>query len=221
MNIERFKWPVIVAAGLHGALLLSFPPEPRVTRTPPPHRPDRGPETPVIEPIALPPDEPASGGDGGPVSPLPSIPDVAALEVPADAITMPPVDRAMPEKPVTTLTIPPGVGGPVGEGPLNIGAPRMPGVDALDRVPRVMTQNAPRYPHELRRTSISGSAIVEFVVGTDGHVISAEAVRWTHREFAGAAVEAVLRWKFEPGTIQGRKVRFRMAIPIEFNATEG
>ncbi len=220
MNFERFKWPVIVAAGLHGALLLSFPHEPRVVRPPAPHRPDPGPDMPVIEPIAMPDDEPASGGDGGPVSSLPSLPDVSTLVAPPDAITMPPVDRAVPEKTVTTLTIPPGIGGPSGDGPLKIGAPRMPGVETLDRVPRAMAQNAPRYPHELRRDAISGSALVEFVVGTDGHVLSAEAVKWTNREFATAAVDAVLRWKFEPGTIDGRKVRFRMAIPIQFSASE-
>jgi hypothetical protein len=30
----------------------------------------------------------------------------------------------------------------------------------------------------------------------------------------------VLRWRFEPGTIGGRRVSFRMAVPIEFNATQ-
>ena len=71
----------------------------------------------------------------------------------------------------------------------------------------------------MQRSGTEGSGTVEFVVGTDGHVISAEAVNSTHRDFATAAVDAVLRWKFEPGTINGRKVRFRMVVPVQFNWT--
>jgi len=115
--------------------------------------------------------------------------------------------------------IPTNIGGPGGDGPERMGPPRMPRVFDLDRVPRAMAQPAPRYPHELQKAAIEGSATIEFVVGIDGHVMSAEVVHSTHREFAAAAIEAVLRWKFEPGTIDGRKVRFRMAIPIQFNAT--
>ena len=55
---------------------------------------------------------------------------------------------------------------------------------------------------------------------TSGRVVSAEAVRWTHRNFVDSAVRAVLLWRFEPGTIDGRKVSFRMAIPIEFVAVQ-
>jgi TonB family protein len=165
-------------------------------------------------------EDPPSGGDGGPVSQLPVSEEVPVLEVPRDAITMPSVDRTVPDKPITDLTkIPTGIGGPEGEGPDRMGPPRMPRVVDLDRVPRAMAQPAPRYPHELQKSAIEGSATIEFVVGIDGRVISAEAVHSTHREFATAAVEAVLRWKFEPGTINGRKVRFRMAIPIQFNST--
>jgi len=47
MNTERFLWPVIIAAGLHGALLLSFsddvavarPPKTKDTKWEPPHVP--------------------------------------------------------------------------------------------------------------------------------------------------------------------------------------
>jgi TonB family protein len=60
---------------------------------------------------------------------------------------------------------------------------------------------------------------VEFVVDTAGRVVSAEALRWTHRDFVDPTVQAVLRWRFEPGTIKGRKVNFRMTIPVEFVAT--
>ena len=83
-----------------------------------------------------------------------------------------------------------------------------------------MVQRAPGYPEMLRRDGVDGSVTVEFVVGTDGRVLQAEAVKWSHREFVEPAVRAVREWRFEPGTQGGRKVRFRMAVPIEFNAGE-
>jgi protein TonB len=108
----------------------------------------------------------------------------------------------------------PNIGGPGGPGG-PIGVPRA--ID-LDRAPRTIAQPSPDYPYALKHDGVDGSVTVEFIVGTDGRVISAEAVKWTRREFVDSAVKAVLRWRFEPGTMNGRKVRFRMAVPIEFNS---
>lgn len=81
-----------------------------------------------------------------------------------------------------------------------------------------MSQPAPTYPYAMRTAGITGSVVVEFVVNMAGEVITADAVKWTHRDFVDPAVRAVMHWRFEPGTVQGKKVRFRMAVPIEFNA---
>ena len=219
MNIERYKWPVIVAASLHGALLLCTPNTPPIIRVPP-VKADPGLTPPPIEQIEMrAPEETSAGEASGGGNPLPGLPDEPVLADLHDVFTVPTVDRSAPDKPVTDLKfLPTGPVGP-GIGPGKIGPPGISAVTNLDRVPRAMAQPAPRYPDELRRASVEGSATVEFIVGIDGHVMSAEAVKWTHREFASAAVDAVLHWKFEPGTIDGRKVRFRMAIPIQFNAT--
>jgi protein TonB len=82
-----------------------------------------------------------------------------------------------------------------------------------------MARPSPVYPANMRRDGITGDVTIEFVVGTDGSVLTAEAVRWSRREFVDPALTAVRKWRFEPGTVNGRKVRFRMAIPIEFYAT--
>jgi protein TonB len=103
-------------------------------------------------------------------------------------------------------------------GPGDLGNAGIIGVTNLDRAPRAMVQPSPDYPTSLRHDGIGGTVTVEFVVDTGGRVMSAEAVKWTRREFVEPAVRAVLRWRFEPGTLDGRKVRFRMAVPIEFNA---
>jgi len=74
----------------------------------------------------------------------------------------------------------------------------------------------PDYPFELRRDGITGEAIVEFIVNKEGKVSSAHVVRTTHPGFVAPAVEAVLNWKFKPGTKNGRKVATRMQVPIVF-----
>lgn len=221
MNTQRFGIPVIIAAGLHGTLfLISKEPETIVDIAPPvkiievplksepPERIEMQPETPAD----------SSAPSGGPVKALPETPEVV-IPLRGDEPFLVPISthRPTPET-ITDLKeyrgLPPGTDIGIGEW----GAPSIPDVHKLDRVPRAMVQNSPTYPDALRRDGIDGSVIVEFVVGTDGNVLKAEAVKWTRREFVEPAVRAVLRWRFEPGTQGGRKVSFRMAVPIEFNA---
>lgn len=222
MNTQRFGWPVIIAASLHGALFL-ISSEPRVTDIDPPRtKPTEIRIVPEDERITM---RPEDGGDpdsaaGGPVTPLPSIPDVPEPLRGDEAFTVPVTPYQPSIVPVKTLDGVIGLPSETGIGIGPVGRPALPGVDKLDRRPRAMVQPAPAYPDDMRRASIDGSVTVEFVVDTEGRVLRAEAVKWTHREFVDPAVRAVLRWRFEPGTQNGRKVSFRMAVPIEFSATE-
>ncbi len=221
MNTHRFGIPVIIAAALHGALfLVSKEPEIIVDIASPvkiteitlkPESPER---------IEMQPDSPAesSAPAGGPVKALPETPEVVT-PLRGDETFLVPISthRPTPET-ITDLKdyrgLPPGTDTGIGVW----GVPSVPDVHKLDRVPRAVVQNSPTYPDALRRDGIDGSVTVEFVVGIDGNVLKAEAVKWTRREFVEPAVRAVLRWRFEPGTQGGRKVSFRMAVPIEFNA---
>jgi protein TonB len=217
MNIiTRFKWPVIIAAGLHGALFVSFPPD-RIPRIPADVE-DKTPLTPIPPDIEMRVPDPGDVGEpGGGEDPLPMIPETLAPPAVDKLFEIPVIERSVPDKSAIDLKHH-RIDGPTGPGNnMRIGTPDIAGIGNLDRAPRTMVQTTPRYPTALRTDGIDGEATVEFVVGTDGRVLSAEAVRWTHREFAAAAVDAVLRWKFEPGTINGRKVRFRMAIPVQFS----
>src|SRR5688572_27872132 len=216
MNITRYKWPVIIAAGLHGALFVSFPPDRIAAVAAGVAKPGPLPDIPV--PIDLtPPEESEAGsvGGGDPIASLPDVPSPPDMKAPFE---VPMIERTAPVRPVPDLK---DFTGGIGDGdifsPGNMNAPAIPRPESQDRAPRTMAQATPRYPASLRNDGIDGEAVVEFVVGTDRRVLSADAVRWTHREFANAAVDAVLRWKFQPGTINGRKVRFRMAIPIQFS----
>jgi TonB family protein len=206
--------PVIIAAGLHGALWYfssdKIPAPPRPPKDPPVLMPDGA----RIE-IADRPEDSAETG-AGKVDPLPSQHDIERPANPEDIFTVQVTPAAESLKPVTMLpSNPPSL---IGSGEIGIGGPRLPS-DAihLDRAPRATVRPSPVYPGNLRTTD--GSVTVEFIVDTTGHVVTASAIRWTHRDFVDPAVRAVLRWRFEPGTINGRTVSFRMAIPIEFIAT--
>ncbi len=218
MNPKRYGLPIIIAASLHGALFLITAERPILVAAPEKPR--------VIQEVALNPDpieipddiESSSTVSSGGPRPLPSTPDVwepddrnSDFTVPVEPSFPPITIERGPEK----ISLPWGPGdGPVGPAsgiPQNI-------VDhgQLDRVPRAVFRRPPNYPDGARRNGLNGSVTVEFVVGTDGRVVKAEAVKWSHRDFIDSAVRAVQDWRFEPGTQGGRKVRFRMAVPIEF-----
>ena len=217
MNTERFLWPVIIAAGLHGALLLSFADKPLVDD--PPKTKDKPWVKPTVDPLPVDLPEPETGSTsetaGGP-APLPHIPDILRPLTPETIFTVPVMARSVAINPVNKLPKEMGDLPGAGDGP-GIG-PSLPDVGHLDRIPRATVRPAPTYPDAMRKSATNGSVTVEFVVDTTGRVISADAVRWSHREFVDPAVRAVMRWRFEPGTQNRRRVSFRMAVPIEFYA---
>lgn len=93
-------------------------------------------------------------------------------------------------------------------------------VEAPDVRPKNLFQRSPEYPTELRRNGISGSVVVEFVIGEDGNTSHIKVVRSTHREFEAPAMAAVAEWKFEPGRKDGRVANVLSSQLFEFNALE-
>ena len=214
MNHQRYLMPAIIAASLHSALVYFFsenyPPPPPAPKDPPVARPDDTPQILMTDP------EPETGSAGdGKAEPLPAQVDIPRAAVPEDIFKIEVRPSAVSIRPV--LKLPENPSGPIGpdDSGVGVGRPSLPSVINLDQAPRATVRPVPNYPASLRDTS--GSVTVEFVVDTTGRVVSADAVRWTHRDFVDPAVRAVRRWRFEPGTINGRKVSFRMAVPIEFN----
>jgi len=219
MNIQRFKWPVMVAAGLHGALFLSLP-HTSIGITKPTAEPTGCTLGQKDDPIEM----PASEGEfskerilSGGGRTLPELPD-APVALPDHAVFK--VDVEQPKPATTGIRDLAGCDGrPAGPGLTwdGIQGTTIVSRNLLDREPRATVQLSPDYPPRLRQDGLGGSVTVEFVVDTAGRVVRAEAISSTHRDFAEPAVRAVLKWRFEPGTRQGKAVPFRMAVPIEFN----
>jgi periplasmic protein TonB len=87
----------------------------------------------------------------------------------------------------------------------------------LDRRPQPIFRIPPEYPHEMRRSRISGVVTIVFVVDPNGNVLRPEVQDSTHREFERPAIEAVSQWRFEAGVKGGENVSSRMRVPIRFN----
>lgn len=85
----------------------------------------------------------------------------------------------------------------------------------LDQKPRAIYQPNPAMTVAMRRKA-PGTVTVLFVVDEQGRVAEAKVQRSTDKVFERAALDAVKKWKFEPGKRKNKPVRFNMKIPITF-----
>jgi len=88
----------------------------------------------------------------------------------------------------------------------------------LDQKPRAIYQEGPRITSAMRRKLFKqpSTVYVIFIVNKKGRVENPKAQRPGDPTFDQAAVNAVKKWKFEPGRRSGDAVRFRMRVPITF-----
>lgn len=88
-------------------------------------------------------------------------------------------------------------------------------IDALDQKPRVIYQPAPRITAQMRKKA-PGNVYVIFIVGKDGKVENPIVQKSSDPVFEKSAISAIKQWKFEPGKVNGKPVRFRMRVPLTF-----
>lgn len=76
----------------------------------------------------------------------------------------------------------------------------------------------PSYPRQALRNGLTGTVVLEVLVGIDGHPLQAEVVTSSgHRELDLAARRQVLaRWMFKPAMQAGVPVQARGRVPVEF-----
>jgi len=86
----------------------------------------------------------------------------------------------------------------------------------LDQSPRVIFQPAPQYPPELKKKKIQGTVYVLFIVDQDGRVKDPKVQKSDNPGFDAPAMQAVKKWRFDPGKVGGKAVQFRMRVPLTF-----
>ncbi|MCS3698247.1 energy transducer TonB [Salinibacter ruber] len=72
------------------------------------------------------------------------------------------------------------------------------------------------YPEFAKKAGIEGRVIVEFYVDEQGNVQEPMVTRGIHKLLNEAAIEAVKKQEFKPGTQQGEPVRMRISLPVTF-----
>jgi TonB family protein len=87
---------------------------------------------------------------------------------------------------------------------------------AVDRPPRVISRVDPIYPAEAKLAGVSGMAIVEAYVNSQGGVDSVSVVRDPGHGLGQAAADAVKQWQFEPAIVDGKPAAFTFNITINF-----
>ena len=112
-----------------------------------------------------------------------------------------------------------GVGDGVGDGTGDgTGAaptgPLVPGGNV--KSPVIVVRPDPKYPDSLRSMRMKGFAVVECIIGVDGLPRAIELKVTNHALFGAAAVEAVSKWRFRPGTLNGRAVETILQLKVDF-----
>lgn len=87
----------------------------------------------------------------------------------------------------------------------------------LDEPPRPLARLNPVYPPRARMRRLEGEVVVEFVVDPDGSVRDIDVVDSRPGDtFTEAAVRAIRRWRFSPGTKDGANVPARVRQKVTF-----
>ena len=203
---------LIHGAIITGAVLLTVQPLHTVVHDPPPEA--IGPYVVVQPPEPEPRVRPAAH-DPAPVLPEQG-PPIPKIDVVPNTIA--PVDPNV--APIENLRTGPALPAGPGVGPTGpVGSPtEVMDVRLVDKPPRVLRSENPRFPEALRSRGQNGRIVVQFVVDTLGRAEMNEfKVVDATDALLGDAVRAVLpRFRFTPGEAAGRKVRTMVALPFDF-----
>jgi periplasmic protein TonB len=94
-------------------------------------------------------------------------------------------------------------------------------VGDLDKRPVPISQVSPAYPSALKKAKIPGSVTLVFLLNEEGRVEDARVENSTRPEFEKPALDAVRRWRFQPGMKDGKPVRTYIRVPIRFSVSSG
>jgi protein TonB len=147
---------------------------------------------------------------------LPNIPILPIAPVAPAVTQVGPTPITPGDLSVGTMVAPTGaLGGPT--------SPSGSGTEAIearlvDKPPRVLRSENPRFPEALRARGQNGRIVVQFVVDTLGRAEMSEfkVVDATDPQLADPVRAVLPRFRFTPGEAAGRKVRTMVALPFDF-----
>ncbi|HSY69789.1 MAG TPA: energy transducer TonB, partial [Edaphobacter sp.] len=83
--------------------------------------------------------------------------------------------------------------------------------------PRAVFAPDPEFSKEARDAKYQGTCVLKVAVGTDGLLTNIRVVKSLGKGLDEKAVEAVQKWKFEPGMKDGQPVAAEIAIEVDFH----
>ncbi len=86
-------------------------------------------------------------------------------------------------------------------------------------LPVVLLSPDPVYPEAARRAHLEGRVILEAVIGVDGAVRDVRVLRSANPLLDKAAMDAVLRWRYQPARVGSREVAVYLSVSIGFSLT--
>jgi len=100
--------------------------------------------------------------------------------------------------------------------------PKQTTTDGLQDEPvKLLKAVKPEYPFKMQKAGLIGLVRIECIVDKEGRVINPIVVESNNPWFERPAIEAILKWKFQPGRKNGRVVNVRISQPISFEPEEG
>ena len=151
-----------------------------------------------------------------PLIPL-SAPLAATIEKPSPPSATDHAAPVIPSTPERRPTPPPQAANGISEtlAPAPQSAPSAsPAPNLITAVP--ITQTSPVYPEVAVRTRTSGSVVLELQIDDQGKVVKATPVSGP-AIFYGAAVNAVMKWRYKPASIGGVNVSSQSRVTMAFN----
>jgi len=91
----------------------------------------------------------------------------------------------------------------------------------VDEPPKLLKAVPPTYPASLAWNNTRGKVVVAFVLDKDGKVRAPKLVEAAHPALEGAALEALVQWKYSPARVKGRPVAMWVAQGIVFDLHNG
>lgn len=87
-----------------------------------------------------------------------------------------------------------------------------------DVPPKSLRRQPPVYPYNAAKAGLNGKVAIEFVINSKGEVVNPHVIRSNNPWFERPALDAILKWKFEPARKGGRPVNTRAKQMLEFDS---
>lgn len=95
-----------------------------------------------------------------------------------------------------------------------------PPVQTVYTPPRPIVRVPAIYPAAARKDGVSGSVLLQAVVNEAGQPTAVTVMRGIRADLDQAAKDALVKWRFQPGTSDGKPVESRINVEISFNLVQ-